>query len=366
MIVAFRVDASFLIGTGHVMRCLALADRLKKFNVTCIFLCREHVGSLFELIESKGHLILSLGHPVLPKNNLRENFNGTYKGWLGVDVLKDVADTKTKLKSLYVDWLVVDHYAIDSEWEGEIKSLCSKILVIDDLANREHDCDLLLDQNLGRSFFDYASLVPKECEVLAGPRYAILRPEFGELRQSSLIRRKNGALKRLLITMGGIDSSNKTGAVLGALSKAYFIDKNMIIDVVIGKNAPWRDKVIEQASTLPININVHAGTDEMAKLMHDADLAIGAAGSTAWERCCLGLPSAQIILAENQTHIAQSLEDAGAARTINEINLSLEIGDFFESIINDPSVLVSMSIRASQITNGVGVELVAEKIIKGC
>jgi UDP-2,4-diacetamido-2,4,6-trideoxy-beta-L-altropyranose hydrolase len=236
----------------------------------------------------------------------------SYAAWLGSDWGTDAAQTRSALGDSGVDWLIVDHYAVDVRWEQSIRPACRNLMVIDDLADRMHDCDLLLDQNLGRDASDYAHLVSSTCTVLAGPRYALLRSEFARLRDYSLRRRSVGRLKHFLITMGGVDQPNATSRVLEALRHCP-LPEDCRVSVVMGRHAPWLEQVRELARQMPRMTTVHVDVTDMAQLMADADLAVGAAGGTAWERCCMGLPTLIVVLAANQQAGAAALASTGSA-----------------------------------------------------
>jgi UDP-2,4-diacetamido-2,4,6-trideoxy-beta-L-altropyranose hydrolase len=248
MKVVFRVDASLLIGIGHVMRCLTLADALKTQGALCYFISREHPGHLLDVIEQRGYQVNRLEAPLTHAINESEL---THAAWLGSTWETDATDTAAILADLQPDWLVVDHYALDHRWEGALAPHYRKLLVIDDLADRPHRCDLLLDQNLGRQPQDYVGLVPTHCQVLTGSQYALLRPEFAALRPYSLQRRQaQPALRQLLISMGGVDQPNATGQVLQAL-KTCALPADCRITVVMGLAAPRLQNVQELARQMP-------------------------------------------------------------------------------------------------------------------
>lgn len=313
MKIAFRTDASLQIGTGHVMRCLTLADAIAAQGADCHFISREHPGHLLEVIRQRGHAVA-----ILPASNPAPTTAGdsaqrpAHAAWLGCDWQTDAQQTDAHLTTLRPDWLVVDHYALDQRWEVALQSGYKELLVIDDLADRPHRCNVLLDQNLGRRPQDYAGLVPLACKVLVGPEYALLRPEFAALRDYSLQRRQQPKLGRLLITMGGVDLSNATGQVLQAL-KACLLPQDCRITVVMGAAAPWLGQVRGLAAQMAWPTDVLVNISDMAQCMADSDWAIGAAGSTSWERCCLGLPTIVVVLADNQWPGAKALQVAGAA-----------------------------------------------------
>ena len=193
--IVFRTDASLAIGTGHVMRCLTLADALRERGARSHFICRTHDGHLIEHIRAHGHQVSAL--PATASTSMTSNTDNStaHAHWLGVDWASDALDTLTVLQGLRTDWLVVDHYALDARWEKKLRHGCQRLLVIDDLADRPHDCELLLDQNLGRLASDYDRSVPVSCTVLAGPQHALLRPEFADWRYRSLARRATPRLQ---------------------------------------------------------------------------------------------------------------------------------------------------------------------------
>lgn len=313
MHVAFRTDSSLQIGTGHVMRCLTLATALADHGAQIDFICRTHKGNLIDLIEQRGFRVIAL--PLTSGGGKTSLEQPAHTHWLGCDWQTDAQQSCDAISGT-VDWIIVDHYALDQRWERMVREKCKRIMCIDDLADRPHDCDLLLDQSLGRRSQDYATLVAERTKLLLGPKYALLRPEFAQWRDNSLVRRETPQLRHILVTMGGVDANNVTGQVLSALQRDEIptLDK---ITVVLGPHAPWREQVTRQAADMPVPTQVLSGVDNMAELMTSCDLAIGAGGSTTWERCALGVPSILIILAENQRNIGHSLHQSGAAFVID-------------------------------------------------
>lgn len=350
MEIAFRADASLQIGTGHVMRCLTLADALAEQGAQCTFICRKHSGHLLSLIEQRGHRALSLPTPT---DDYEAQPGFAHAAWLGTDWTTDAEQTQRVLAYQRVDWLVVDHYALDHRWEYALRSCTKRLMVIDDLADRPHDCDLLLDQNLGRSAEDYASLLEPGTTTLIGPQYALLRPEFAALRVHSLARRSEPKLKHLLITMGGVDKDNATGQVLEALKECPLLQDSRIT-VVMGPHAPWLDKVREQAANMPRPTEVLVGVSNMAQLMAESDLAVGAAGSTSWERCCLGLPSIVLAVAENQRAGLEALQDTGAVIALTACNQIRDVLSDWLLVDLTESPLPKLSKAAATVTDGAG------------
>jgi len=354
--VVFRVDASLDIGTGHVMRCLTLAEALRERHGTqCYFLSREHSGHLIDNIEARGFRVHRLGSSdnVDRSAQVEDEPAPYHANWLGVDWRTDAEESASYLKCLAPDWLVVDHYALDAQWEIAACPPETRLLIIDDLADRRHCAHVLLDQNLGRRAEDYDKLVPSRCQLLIGPRYALLRPEFSHWRSRSLTRRSpQPNLARLLISLGGVDKDNVTGSVLHAL-RFSALPKACHITVVMGATAPWINEVKRLAAELEQSTEVVTNVNDMARRMAEADLAIGAAGSTSWERCCLGLPTLMMVLAENQRDIARELERGGASMTLDQSIPGFNLELILSSVMND-RLLGTMSESAGNLTDGRG------------
>lgn len=359
MVIVFRTDASLQIGTGHVMRCLALADALRDRGALCRFVSRAHPGNLLALIARRGHEAVAL--PTLTPSDLPEPAENTYTDWLGTSQLDDAADTAAALGLTVVDWLVVDHYAIDITWEQALSARCNRLMVIDDLADRGHDCDLLLDQNLGRTQDDYVMWLAARVPTLVGPHYALLRPQFGQLRAASLQRRAAPRLEHILVTLGGVDHNNITTLVLDALVDCK-LSSVLMISVVMGPHAPWLQQVQEQAARMARPVRVLAGVDNMAQLMAECDFAIGAAGSTSWERCCLAMPTLQLVLADNQREAAAALYELGAVESLEIDALRQQLPTLLDAL--GPERLSLLSQRAALVCDGQGAPRVAEAMLQ--
>lgn len=360
--IGFRTDASIQIGTGHVMRCLTLADALRERGAECLFICRPHHGNLLDSITQRGHTTVVLP-ALMPSNTARKIGEPAHACWLGVDWAADAEQTHYALQRA-VDWLVVDHYALDRRWEQALRPDCRLLMVMDDLADRPHDCDLLLDTSLGRNVADYASLVPPKARTLLGPRFALLRPEFARLRAESLTRRQVPRLRQLLVTMGGVDKDNATGHVLDALNSCD-LPPDLRIVVVMGPHAPWLDQVLVHATGIRRPTQVLVGVNNMARLMVESDLAIGAAGGTSWERCCMGLPSFVLVLADNQHAVAAALQSSGAAVAVQKAS---QIATYLQERLLSGTVgqfLLDLGNASSKITDGEGVSRIADRMVGG-
>lgn len=369
MKVVFRTDASLHIGTGHVMRCLTLADALAARGAHCQFISRAHEGNLIDYIRQRGFQVHAL--PLLPANASAAdpaptrpvNNEPAHSHWLGATQAQDAQTCAPILATQQPDWLIVDHYALDACWEQALAPHYRQLMVIDDLADRPHACDLLLDQTFGRDAADYRPLVPAQCQLLCGSSYALLRPEFAALRPYSLQRRTQPQLRNLLISMGGVDKDNVTSKILIAL-RASPLPTDCQITVVMGTTAPWLAQVQLLAQDMPWPTQVLVGVSNMAQLMADSDLAIGAAGATSWERCCLGLPTVMLVLAMNQQYAAQRLEQVNAVRLLNQDDhmdqcLSRTIYEVTASV----SCLNQIFDCASKVTDGAGAERVAAVLL---
>ena len=301
------------------MRCLTLADALRAAGMETAFVSRANAGHVIPTIRARGHRVFILpGNTGQPYGEHPEP--PEHASWLEADWRGDAAATRAELEETGARWLVLDHYALDASWQAEALPDGVSLLVLDDLADRSHRADVLLDQNFGRAPADYAELLPADCDLRTGPAHALLRPEFARLRPRALARRE--ALKRpktLLITLGGIDKDNATGAVLDVLARAAAVPE-LRITVVMGDSAPHLRAIRAQAATMPIPTDVAAGVQDMAQRMMMADLCIGAVGSTAWERCALGLPTLQLVLAGNQVGPAKAMAAQGVSLALPNPN----------------------------------------------
>lgn len=290
------------------MRCLTLADGLRAEGADVRFITRAHQGNLDALIESRGYRVHSLG-PAVPNSGdgLAIANEPPHAAWLGCDSATDSDDTARVLESIGgVDWLVIDHYALDTRWQTPLRQYANRLFVIDDLADRNHDADVLLDQNLvADAQRRYVPRTGPQCQLLLGPAYALLRPEFAGLRETAIHRRPE-APARLLVFFGGVDATDETGKFLDAWSTHDA--ERFVADVVIGENHPHR--TIHERRAL-LGVNVLGYVPAMAALMANADHAFGASGTTNWERFCLGVNASVVSVAENQRPIAQYLGEGG-------------------------------------------------------
>jgi UDP-2,4-diacetamido-2,4,6-trideoxy-beta-L-altropyranose hydrolase len=312
--ILFRCDASLSIGSGHVMRCRTLARELQQSGAAVTFLCRRQPGDLVSLLEQEFSVLALPEQQLAPCEGLEgREFYGT---WLGCSQATDAAQCLQALAQAGItsaSWLVADHYGLDARWEAQLiaglagGAATPNLLVIDDLADRPHQADLLLDQN----FFGeatqqrYQGLLPPQCRQLLGPHYALLGPEYAQLHPLVPPRTE---LRRVLVFFGGVDPANLTGRALEALMDPALA--HLAVDVVLGGQSPHRKAVEELVARRP-HTTLHGPLPSLAGLIARADLAIGAGGATTWERACLGLPSLVVAIAANQLPFAQALDQAG-------------------------------------------------------
>ena len=308
MNVFFRVDASAYIGSGHVMRCLSLAEMLSKCGCYVVFVMRSQPGDLCSYAESRGFKVERLHRPfnvTIPKGS------ADYQAWLQVDIVTDAENFLGV--SANADIVVIDHYGINAKWETIIRChLSCKLVVIDDLV-REHRADLIIDQTVGRSGAEY-KLASADSQVLAGSRYALLKGQFIDMHLLALEKKIDKGNHRLLLSMGGVDSPNATLAVLEALSLR---DTAIQTTVLLNESAPHFEPVSVFCQLHTDWITHIPFSEDMASLMSRHTIAIGAPGATSWERACIGLPTLMVPIANNQRQICQNLLKEGAALSLS-------------------------------------------------
>lgn len=337
MRVLFRVDASVTIGSGHIMRCLTLAKALLKHGAICHFACRNNKGHLLDLLQQAGFKTLSLPAELYCEDD-------------------DALATLGLITEPY-QLLVIDQYQLGQRYGKLLRQRCQKIMVIDDLANRPLECDLLLDQNLLPDMDSrYRSLVPAGCQQLLGPRYALLREEF---YQPHCQRIPN----HLLVSFGGSDEQNLTSLAIEAIASLKSLP--VTADIVIGLNNPWQASIKQQCAQLS-NVQLHIQTNAMAVLMQKAQLMLGAGGATHWERCITGLPALVVPVAENQQATTAYLNKLGACICLgNTQEITLEnINSQIDYLLSKPELLKEMSISAKRIiTKNAGTPDVVNKVL---
>lgn len=322
----FRADASQKLGGGHIIRCLALAEALVADGWSCDFMVRPLTCEAVPSLSASKHRAFELTGP-------------------------DAAEAEEMGSHGKADLVVFDHYGRGATFERASRTWARIILAIDDLADREHDVDALLDQTYGRETQDYVALVPKSCRLMLGPSFALLRPQFAAGRQRALARSRR-SLEKILVCMGNSDPHDLTSRAARAVMASGL---DVSVDVVLGGNSSSRTRV-ESALKGHARFALHIDTPRIAELMANADLSIGSCGVIAWERCTMALPCIGVIAAHNQRTIAANLSAAGALHlmgdwiTFDEAAVAAVLGDF----AHKPEKLAAMSRKAANICDGQG------------
>lgn len=361
MKIAFRVDANAQIGLGHLMRCLTLADRLAAIGVCCYFL--GHGDAIRERVAGN-HAVHLL--PDAPAEKHADTNTGevlAHAHWLPGGWRADAAACLDVLAGIgRVDWLVTDHYALDRRWEEMLVPAAARLMAIDDLADRDHACDLLLDQNLVDDMeVRYRLRVPVGCRQLLGPGYALLRPEFAARRAAALARPVIDAVSRLQIMFGGADTADLTSVAVAVLRELNYAGD---VDVVVGPLYTNVAALRESLSELH-GARLHLAPRDVADLVMDADLVLGSPGVSSWERCVLGAPTVAVTTAANQTQIATALARAGAhwhlgtagAGTFEALKVALLLA------MRSPDSLEGMRRHAAVVCDGLGADRVVRHLV---
>lgn len=349
MNIVIRTDASIEIGTGHVMRCLTLAKQLKRHGAEVTFVCRDFEGNSISYLQGQGidTAILSIAeNDVLWKTDAEKT----------ISIIKEMNSA--------VDLIIVDHYGLDSCWESELRSYTRDIMVIDDLADRAHDCDLLLDQNYYLDMNErYSGLIPNHCGLMLGPDYILLRDEF--LLAANEPRERTGEINNILVFFGGTDPTGETIRALEAIKELNITE--IEINVVVGASNP-KCREIELMCEGMLNTKFYCQVSNMAELMLKADLAIGAGGTTTWERCFLGLPTIVIITVDNQREVTNAVAKQGAIHCLGEsFSVSKrEIGQAIFYMLSNLDELDNINLCCQSLLDKEQIELypVMKKILK--
>ncbi|WP_163131764.1 UDP-2,4-diacetamido-2,4,6-trideoxy-beta-L-altropyranose hydrolase [Agarivorans sp. Alg241-V36] len=351
MLVLIRADASSTIGTGHVMRCLSLAELYKSLGADVRFICKDFTGNLITKLET-------LGYPVERLSISKTSSAQTgYSHWLGGTQEDDLKQTRQFIHSLShkPDLLIVDHYSLNKDWETPISAHVEKIMVIDDLANRHHNCDILVDQSPMRGEADYQNLVKPKCQLLLGNYFSILNPSYlGYRQRASFKRQAYSSLKRLLLNFGGSDQDNLTLKSLQLLENSQLADV-VILDVVVGAAYQQLDSLQLAAQLSRFQIEVNQAVKDMPQRQLAADLAIGAAGGSAWERCYLGLPTICYCMVENQRDNTAAMDAHAVAVVIPELTQQ----ELDQALVKVDERYQNLSAAAQALIDGHGTERIA-------
>ena len=341
-IIFIRVDSSTKIGYGHFMRCMALADTLQK-NFEINFITRSLEGSLISDIQKKGFGIFrfySNSEKINEKNDAQKT----------ISLIKKHSGSK--------NILIVDNYQLSKKWETDVKPFVHKLIVIDDLSNRSHNCDLLIDQNLHTKVNGlYKGLIPSNCIKLIGPKFSMIRKEFRMMRKS--VKPRTFPIKKILVSFGGSDIENQTPVALNSIKK---MNGKINVDVVVGKANKCK-KTLKIFCNKNKHFTYYEQIDNIADLMLSSDLSIGSSGSTTWERCCLGLPAIVSISSNDQRDIANSLSRKKCIINLGDVK-KLKESSYINVITNlKKNDLRNMSKNSMSLVDGNGTQRILKHIL---
>ncbi len=330
----FRCDASIEVGVGHVMRCLTLANALYDKGWICSFLTAKSSIEILPDLKKSPYNILPIDY-----------------------------------KPEQSDLMVIDHYGLDQSYHSQCRQWSKKIMVVDDLANRQYDGDILLDQTYGRIQSDYTTRVPPNCLILTGERYILLRSQFLDKRKKAEIKRKvTKKVENILINFGSTNPKRIIQKTLKALN--HFTAWGLQINIVCGSLAQDLEELKNLSREMTQNTNhavsLHTDVKHMAQFMLEADLAIGAGGTTSWERACMGLPTLLIEIADNQSLVSKNLSKNKVVHYIGRIDqiTSEDIINSFQNLCESSDLLSKMSQLSFTICDGLGVSRVVDYIEK--
>jgi UDP-2,4-diacetamido-2,4,6-trideoxy-beta-L-altropyranose hydrolase len=357
-----RADASVQIGIGHLMRCLAFSEWATTYNLTPVVITKK----IPDFIRLKAK---QLNIEVIELDDIENNSENlcSHSSWLKNSQCEDAKQSSTVIQQKINEFksspnfILVDHYAINFVWESSLKQL-APILVFDDLNDRVHDCKWLLDQTFGKEDLNYSGLVPKNCQLFVGVKYALLRKEFSELALG-LIRTKIESSLNILVTLGGVDKENHSLTLINIIKKKYS-GLNTNLTLVVSSSNP-NIKILSAFTHRHENIHLLIDVHNMAELMKSNDICIGAVGSTTWERFVMKLPSILCVTAQNQMKASEKLIDKNLIRMLdlNISSLDKQLNNHIEELILDKNYLDNIS-RISQVTNGLGASLLIDKILE--
>ncbi|MFO6421851.1 UDP-2,4-diacetamido-2,4,6-trideoxy-beta-L-altropyranose hydrolase [Motilimonas sp. KMU-193] len=344
----FRVDASNEIGFGHLMRCLTLAKQLAKYQIESHFYCKQSDSFDTNMLSNAGFTV----HLIQEGDQLDER--------------QDALNTLALIKRITPIWVILDNYQLGSIWQAalgsELPAINCKLLVIDDLCRPIAYADLLLDQSLGRQQQDYTSSV-KGCDFAVGINYALLREQFLQRVASAKQKRKSLTSRHLLVSIGATDPLQLTLKVLASLNQlpASLFPK---VTVILSRHAPHYQQVDQLITSQKLrNISLLSEVEEMAEYMLQADFAIGACGTSSWERACLGLPSICFVVADNQRYLSKALMQYGLCYIADAGITAQALTSQIQQVANSPERLM-MSQHGFELVDGKGTQRLAIMMLK--
>ena len=357
MEIAIRTDASHAIGSGHLMRCLALASEMRKVGWKVVFVSSGREEKWIDLIKGNNFECEVIESSLDLCHSLHVDSEEPEGNWQ-----RDAVETKQVLKNRRIGWLIVDHYGLGSYWESALRACTKNIMVIDDLADRKHDCDILVDCVYGRTHDNYFGLVPSKCEMLLGTKYALIRPEFCELRNKALkIRSDHKSIQRVLVSLGGVDKGNLTEKVINVLQRINW-RTNIELDIVVGHGYQHISRIKKQIDSIPFEAKLNIGVNDMATRIINAEIGVGTFGVSTWERFCLGLPSVNIVSEANQLEAVEKLEQLECAGIVHMHLLENQIRSTINEIVSDTKIYRQLTKSCSRLVDGRGLFRVVSKL----
>lgn len=333
--IAFRVDGGSKIGSGHIMRCLALADAFPK-DMQITFIIKEG-REFIKLLENRGHEVKNI------KNNLGIN--------------KELKEVKDTIKEKNIDILITDSYYIDKKYLLEIKKYIEVLVTISHYPLFPYPSDIVINGNIYAPDLNYSSL-NGNTEFLLGTKYTLLRSEFWNIPQRTV----NKKVSNILVSVGGSDPLNLTPKILKSLAIS---NEKYRIDVVIGPGFKNISKIIKEVKKSSIEILLHFNIKKISQLMLNSDLAISAGGNTLYELATIGTPAIVMLQAENQVLVAKSMENEGTIINLgfgNKISYK-KLSDTINDLTKDFEKRKMMALKGQKITNGLGTKHCVDKIL---
>lgn len=353
MRVAFRVDGSQEIGTGHVRRCLSLAQALQDEGIQTLFVCRrlDEASELPQLGEQSVAWLPAPSGDFTPSTQ-----DPTHAAWACIGWEEDAQQTTEVLAGLELDWLIVDHYAFDQRWHRAVSTALAlkHLAVIDDLGDRPLAADLLIDHNLDINHqAKYAAVLQGAKAMLTGPRYALLSKAYAEAAPYSFREQ----VASIGIFMGGVDPGGMSAEALrGCRETAGFIGE---IEIVSSPRSPYHLALKALAAKWP-RTRVVADLPDLSSFFARHDIQIGAGGGASWERCCMGAPTVACSLAANQDVVLSALQRLGVVEVVADtIPASRAFGHAVLSLMGDADRRRAMAATARTLVDGAGSARVA-------
>ncbi len=332
-------DCGPRIGGGHVMRCLTLARALMAKGAAVAFAANPPAQSVLTAFGPRELTVYSVSD----------------------DLQEAVPQAAAFAEAFRADWVLLDHYRLSIEQEVGLREP-RRMAVLDDLADRPRPADLVVNPGYGVLPGNYAGLVPRGAVVMAGPEFALVRPEFSACRDQTLERRREGGhLRHVLISLGLTDVEGITARVVRALKPHL---DGLILDVVLGDQAPSLVTLREEAKT-DCALRLHVDSHAMAELMSQADLAVGAGGSSVWERATLGLPTVTVVLADNQRPMAQAMAQVGLTLMVDATAADFEaqLVGAVKRLVDDAALRRWLFEAPCHACDGKGAERVAQVML---